>query len=357
MLGSACNLNCKYCMQHDIRETEIESKDTDKVVKFILDRAAEQDRPIDVRFYGGEPLLYFETIKDIVSKLGDKVRYSTITNGKLLTREKVDFFNSIGMHVGISWDGLFSKNTRGYNVIKDNTEMVLRIKSLSISGVLSGLIYPKELFASLNIINTEYFNIYGYGIGFAIEELLDFGGTTEELTKIDFDRVRNDMKVACEMVYNNMDKLSLDIRVQMINRVMIDIKMSENDMSIPTRMKCSNGYTILNIDLDGNLYNCHNTRTIVGTADTVYEDYIKTVEEVDVTVKNYSNCRDCSIYGICKCGCPLVKEDARKTFYCDLKRAIYEPIYALKQKIDEESANRHTPVSADAMIEQENNKK
>lgn len=357
MLGSACNLNCKYCMQHDIREAQVESKDSSKVVRFILDRAEEQETPIDVRFYGGEPLLYFETIKDIISKLGNKVQYSIITNGKLLDREKVDFFNRIEMHVGVSWDGIVSKDTRGYNVIKENVEMVLRIKRLSISGVLSGLVYPKELFASLNIINNEYFNIYGYSIGFAIEELLDFGGTTEDLTKIDFDRVRKDMEFACDMVYNNSNKLSLDIRVQMAHRTMMEIKQAEEYNFInPERMKCSNGYNVLNVDLDGNMYNCHNTRTIVGNVEGDCEEYIKNVEAIDATRTNYPKCKDCSIYSFCQCGCPLVKDDARETFYCDLKRAIYEPIYALKKKIDEDMANVPEPLDTQSMIEQADKK-
>ena len=49
----------------------------------------------------------------------------------------------------------------------------------------------------------------------------------------------------------------------------------------------ANGYNTINIDLNGNLYQCHNTNEICGNINTTnYDDYHNKIVELDTTKKN-----------------------------------------------------------------------
>jgi uncharacterized protein len=66
-----------------------------------------------LNFYGGEPLLSFRLIRQLVSFLKDKankhsqtVHYSITTNGSLLTKEIIQFLDEQKFSVELSFDGL-----------------------------------------------------------------------------------------------------------------------------------------------------------------------------------------------------------------------------------------------------------
>lgn len=72
-----------------------------------------------LNFYGGEPLLAFELIKQVVSLLNaehsnhdKKARYSLTTNGSLLSDEIIQFFNRHEFSVELSFDGLAQDSGR-----------------------------------------------------------------------------------------------------------------------------------------------------------------------------------------------------------------------------------------------------
>ncbi len=95
MLGMECNLNCKYCLQHDLVEHPIQHDINPDIYDFIEGCVKAAEHTIRIQFFGGEPLLFFGSIKEIVTEtnLSDKViskllrtsskRISDIRSGKL----------------------------------------------------------------------------------------------------------------------------------------------------------------------------------------------------------------------------------------------------------------------------------
>jgi len=83
ILTTKCNSNCKYCgaFEDDLMPDKIQYKIED-LAKFL-----EKDQSTSIAFYGGEPLLEIERMKEIVYKIKAK-HYILQTNGLLL--EKVD---------------------------------------------------------------------------------------------------------------------------------------------------------------------------------------------------------------------------------------------------------------------------
>ena len=97
-LGTGCNLHCKYC------HAESNSIQFNPAILPVL-----RGLPLKfLAFGGGEPLLYWNYIKQTVEYLGKGIRYRIVTNGTMFTHEIVDFFNAYNFYVFISLDGLHS---------------------------------------------------------------------------------------------------------------------------------------------------------------------------------------------------------------------------------------------------------
>jgi len=109
MLGHSCNLNCKYCLQHDVVNVALGETINPNIYYFISDIARNQNQRLGLQFYGGEPLVYFDKIKEFIDGLKqnnvpNNVYFSIITNGKLINEEKIEYLNDNFSNVTISWE-------------------------------------------------------------------------------------------------------------------------------------------------------------------------------------------------------------------------------------------------------------
>ena len=134
MLGTACNRNCSYCMQP--RQGSNGKVDIDSFLEKLIPylKAHYPNGLQTVEYWGGEPLLYLEYIKKIQSALlKNKIALERspriITNGTLVAKGFVDFFNNQNILVNLSWhDGSISD---------DKLILLLQIKNFYISNVIT----------------------------------------------------------------------------------------------------------------------------------------------------------------------------------------------------------------------------
>jgi uncharacterized protein len=135
-----CNLRCSYCVysgNYNTRSHQNLKMDIDiakRSIDFLI--AHSIDSPLlSIGFYGGEPLLEFELIKECMiyassCSRGKEISYNITTNGTLLTKEIIDFFIQYDVNITVSLDGdkdshdknrIFSKSGKGsFDVIKRN---------------------------------------------------------------------------------------------------------------------------------------------------------------------------------------------------------------------------------------------
>ena len=115
-----CQLRCKYCFAStgDFgKGRKLMSFETGKhAIDFLLENSG--DRPnLELDFFGGEPLMNFKVVKQIVEyarsrevEYNKKFRFTITTNGLLLDDEKIDFINREMSNVVLSIDGRKSVN-------------------------------------------------------------------------------------------------------------------------------------------------------------------------------------------------------------------------------------------------------
>ncbi len=111
----ACNLDCTYCCQADVRNGKTMSAETGaRTAAWLAGRALEIGaREVNLSFIGGEPLLHPHRIRQIVEDVraatgdtGVTVRFALITNGVFLTRELVEEWRPLGLYMAkVTLDG------------------------------------------------------------------------------------------------------------------------------------------------------------------------------------------------------------------------------------------------------------
>lgn len=110
-----CNLRCKYCFAstgdfHGERMM-LDLETGKKALEFLVKNSGNR-RNLEVDFFGGEPLMNFDVVKQVVEygreleKRHDKVfKFTITTNGLLLDDETIGYFNKEFVNVVISIDG------------------------------------------------------------------------------------------------------------------------------------------------------------------------------------------------------------------------------------------------------------
>ena len=118
-----CNLSCRYCFAEEGKyhgsERELMSYETGKAALDFLVANSGSRRNLEVDFFGGEPLLNFEVVKQLVAygrSLEDahdkRFRFTLTTNGVLLNDDVLEFANRELHNVVLSIDGRQEVNDR-----------------------------------------------------------------------------------------------------------------------------------------------------------------------------------------------------------------------------------------------------
>jgi len=114
-VAHSCNLNCSYCFASQGRyhgERALMSFEVGKqALDFLMDHSGTR-RNLEVDFFGGEPLMNFEVVKQLVAyarsvekERGKNFRFTLTTNGMLIDDEVIAFANRECANVVLSLDG------------------------------------------------------------------------------------------------------------------------------------------------------------------------------------------------------------------------------------------------------------
>ena len=121
-VAHACNLNCEYCFASQGKyhgERALMSFEVGKrALDFLIEYSGTR-RNLEVDFFGGEPLLNFQVVKDLVKyarsvekEKNKNFRFTLTTNGVLIDDDVIDFCNREMSNVVLSLDGRKSVHDR-----------------------------------------------------------------------------------------------------------------------------------------------------------------------------------------------------------------------------------------------------
>jgi uncharacterized protein len=116
-LTQNCNFRCTYCVyngalnsrQRSHSKKRMSWQTANDAVDFLWNHSVDSSH-VDIGFYGGEPLLEFPLIKEVVDYserqfFGKELTFSMTTNGSLLTMEIIHFLHDHNFNLFISLDG------------------------------------------------------------------------------------------------------------------------------------------------------------------------------------------------------------------------------------------------------------
>ena len=114
-VAHTCNLNCSYCFASQGKyhgDRAVMSYEVGKQALDFLIENSKGRRNLEVDFFGGEPLMNFDVVKQLVAyarsrekECGKNFRFTLTTNGVLIDDDVIEFANREMSNVVLSLDG------------------------------------------------------------------------------------------------------------------------------------------------------------------------------------------------------------------------------------------------------------
>ena len=306
MLGSACNWRCPYCIQS---EEPIKQSDPYKFCnQFVryLTRTKQIDKVYSFSFWGGEPLLYHNTLEILIkelSKIPMKRPIRVTSNGSLLTKNNYTVFNKYGINFEISYhEG---------QLTDDKWEIALRIENLSVSSLITHKILDWDFYKS------EWYKIYqkfGRFVKWGIFPVITAGKNVNDyaLTKEDIDE-------HFSLLYKHLSDLNDAFYSHAYNTLLYG--MSSKGL-YKYGNKCFNSHTI-DIDLYGNRYSCHHDYSSLTKIGNIFTDIpIYSIKYPTIS----DSCKSCKAFRFCTAGCHRCKDKSNECYYYNKLADLYDYI-------------------------------
>lgn len=111
VMGTDCNYCCDYCCQNGMKNAAFVPSRMETFIEGVRDYCDRYFGEVDsanILFWGGEPLIYFDMMKELAAGLKDVKSNTSMgicTNGALLNERNLAWLHDNGMGVGFSYDG------------------------------------------------------------------------------------------------------------------------------------------------------------------------------------------------------------------------------------------------------------
>ena len=354
-VAHTCNLNCSYCFASQGKyhgERAIMSLEVGKrVLDFLIENSGTRHN-LEVDFFGGEPLMNFQMLKDLVAyareiekKHNKNFRFTLTTNGVLIDDDVIDFANREMSNVVLSLDGRKEVHDR-YRVDyagNGSWEKIVPKFQRLVNARDGKNYYMRGTFTHANPDFLEDIKQM-LDLGFnelSMEPVVCTKGDKEELTEADF-------PIVCQQ-YEELAKLMLkkdeEGKPFTFYHYMIDLK---GGPCIYKRISgCGSGTEYMAVTPWGDLYPCHQ---FVGEEKYKLGDIYNGVtnkeaqnEFASCNVYARPDCKDCwaklycsggcaanayhatgSVRGVYKYGCELFKKRMECALMVAVARALKE---------------------------------
>lgn len=309
-----CNLSCEYCFasKGDYKSgRRLMSKDVAlKAVDYLVANSGHRHN-IEIDFFGGEPLMNFDTVKDVVaygrgleSKAGKKFYFTITTNGTLLDEDRINFINEYMDNVVISIDGRkkVHDSIRYDRAGKGSYDRIVPLAQKLVNGRNDKSYFIRGTFTSRNLDFSEDV-MHLSELGFREISIEPVVGSGNELfiKEQDIPAVLNEYeKFAIE--YLKCLQGGKDIRFYHFN-----LNLYGGPCIYKRITACGAGFEYFAVSPEGYLYPCHQ---FVGQKEFIMGDIYKGIDNIELkdrfkssNILTKEKCRDCWAKLFCSGGC------------------------------------------------------
>lgn len=358
IITEECNLRCEYCIYSDkyphiktytsnVMSKDIAFKSIDYYIKLFDEKVKKgfNSDPV-ISFYGGEPLLNFTLIKEIIKYCNDnyshyKIRYNFTTNGVLLTEEIIEFILKNNILVTFSLDGdkqehdrkrKFNNKKGSFDIVYNNIVKFQEKNSLLKKKIKINFncCYDNQtdLVKVLNFYKKHSKLFEPFHVSF--NKIIDFNTNYYDDEKDDTILEKSLSLLKHEYINNVINKKNIDPCLESLFRAFPLIKHRFKGEKSFLNNSCFPGGKMC-IDYKGNIYMCEriNQQLAIGTINEGL-DWTKIKLYIEKFLEVYNkNCKKCNVSRLCPvCFSILCKDEDIKINkqYCEKQKRLLKNI-------------------------------
>ena len=310
-----CNLRCKYCFAStgDFgKGRKIMTFETGKkAIDFLLEKSLDR-KNLELDFFGGEPLMNFDVVKQIVeyarsreAEYGKKFRFTITTNGVLLDDDKIDFINREMSNVVLSIDGRKEVNDYMRKRVDGSgcyDKIMPAFKKL-VEKRGDKEYYVRGTFTKNNLdFSNDVFDLYNNGFDqISVEPVVCEASADYAITEKELPAIFKEYERLAERILENEKK------GKKFNFFHFMLDLDQGPCAIKRLRGCGCGNDYVAITPDGDIYPCHQFVGIEefkmgnideGTFDTKMKSYFSKTH-----VYTKPECKKCWAKFYCSGGC------------------------------------------------------
>lgn len=334
-----CNFSCFYCFEQGNRHQSMMSEEIAfRIVDFLK---IHKKNEVNIVWFGGEPMLGFDRILTICDRLEkENIIFSSsmITNGSLVTVDKISLLNRLNLNfIQVSMDGVgkVHDNRRCFSNGKPSFDIVMG----NISNLISNSSIPITIQITVDHQNSSsYYDMTAY-CNQAFPDAIHSGRLRIGKNYVQ-DRTGFDIDNVC---FTNEELFDEQLAL-LEDSDLTNFKTPE--LANPCMYRATWHYAI---DPEGNIYKCieqlGNPSERVGS---LKDDEISMQALGSCSFKedpfNDSECINCNIFPICGGGCPIDRIKKANGSTCDVcskyKNRLYRLLPVMYHKMRQNNTNQ-----------------
>jgi len=306
LLTSNCNLQCKYCFGESLEDFDEDFGDDLEIDYNLprkanydvadLDRFVRKDPDCVLTFYGGEPLMYMDKLREIMDTVTPKM-YMMQTNGLLLDKLEPKYVNRFHtLLVSIDGDETLTDYYRGKGTYRRVIENLKLIKRNGFSGELIARMTVME---QTDIEKQVKYLLQNNDIAFtSIHWQLNAGFWGNDYHRRNFKQwIQTSYIPGVDALVRHwvdyMEQTSTVLKLYPILGIANSLLHGETN----ALMRCGSGWINYSIQMDGQIIPCP---TMWGMK-AYYAGHIKDADPLKLPKLFVANkpCSECKILGLC----------------------------------------------------------
>lgn len=311
-----CNMRCEYCFagkgDYSGQRMMMPFEVAKAAIDFLVANSGSRHN-LEVDFFGGEPLMNFDVVKQTVDyartleKKHDKsFRFTITTNGLLLTDDKIDYINREMYNVVLSIDGRADTNDRVRRFVSGaagcHDQILPGFKRL-VADRGDGQYYVRGTFTKYNLdFMQDVLHLYNEGFDqISVEPVVADQNMPYALTEADIPAIGAEYERLSE------EMLRREREGEWFNFFHFMMDLEQGPCAIKRLRGCGCGNEYVAVTPDGEVYPCHQ---FVGHTEWLMGDVITGEINLDIkarfaaaTVYGKPECRDCWAKFYCSGGC------------------------------------------------------